>query len=99
MLERKDILDFLRLKKYDFFTEFSLTSLGLFGSFANNHSTEDSDIDLMIEFEENTQNLHDKKQALRRLLQERFNRNVDICREKYLKTYYKDGILEEVIYV
>lgn len=53
----------------------------------------------MIEFEENAQNLYHKKRALRKLLQEQFNRNVDICREKYLKTYYRDRILQEVIYV
>ena len=99
MIEGKDILDFLRLKKDDFFTEVSLTKLGLFGSFAKNHSAEVSDIDLMIEFEEKAQNLYHKKRALRKLLQEQFNRNVDICREKYLKTYYRDRILQEVIYV
>jgi len=58
-----------------------------------------SDIDLVVEFEENTQNLYDLKRALKEYIREKLNIEVDIAREKYLKPRYKKSILKETYYV
>ena len=99
MIQKEEILAFLRERKDDFFVEFKLVKIALFGSFARDEGTENSDIDLIVEFEPNTENLSEKKSKLRDLIFEKFGREVDICREKYVKPYFKPQILQSAIYV
>ncbi len=99
MIKREDILNFLKEKKEDFFLEYHLVKLGLFGSFARNEGTENSDIDLIVEFEPNTENLSEIKSEIKSTLKKQFNREVDVCREKYIKPYFKSQILQSAIYV
>jgi predicted nucleotidyltransferase len=73
--------------------------LDLIGSFARGEQTEDSDIDLLVEFEPDTDDLFGKKTKLKDLLKVSFDREVDICREKYRKPYIMSYLLKEVIYV
>jgi len=99
MVQREEILDFLREKKHQFFSDFRLVKIGLFGSFARNEAHHESDIDIIIEFEPNTENLYEKKIQIKQILSEKFEREVDLCREKYIKSYFKSQILESAIYV
>ena len=99
MLEREEILSFLKEKKSELFSDYQLTKIGLFGSFANGNQTENSDIDLIVEFQPNIKNLTQKKSKIKDLVRNRFNKEVDLCREKYIKPYFKVQILESVIYV
>lgn len=99
MVNKEDILSFLRSNKDQLFAEFHLVKLGLFGSFARGEESEDSDIDLIVEFKPNTENLTEKKSKIKSSIQNRFNREVDICREKYIKPYFKAQILPSTIYV
>jgi len=99
MISADDILSFLRDNKKKLFSEFQLVRIGLFGSYARNEGKEDSDIDLIVEFQPNTENLFKKKTELKRILKNQFGREVDLCREKYIKPYYKSHILNSAIYV
>ena len=99
MTSKEEILSFLKEKKGEFFSDYQLVKLGLFGSFARDEATQDSDIDLIVEFEPNTQNLSEKKSSIKSSVQEQFHREVDVCREKYIKPYFKSQILESVVYV
>jgi len=99
MIRKEEILAFLRERKEELFSEYQLVKIGLFGSFAKNEETEDSDIDLIVEFEPNTKNLSEKKSKIKSLVQKEFNREVDLCREKYIKPYFKSQILKTAIYV
>jgi len=72
--------------------------MGLFGSYARGEQKERSDIDLLVEFEENTQDLYELKLQLKDLFKERFGIEVDICREKYIKPRIKKTILKETVY-
>jgi len=99
MLTREDILKYLEENKTAFFADFKLVKLGLFGSFAQGEATDDSDIDILVEFQPDTENLLDKKNRIKRKLQHQFNREIDICREKYIKPYFKARILNAAIYV
>ena len=99
MINKEEILAFLKKRKVEFFSEYQLVKLGLFGSFARDEETEESDIDLLIEFRPNTENLSDKKSKIKFLVKKQFNREVDLCREKYIKPYFKSQILNSVIYV
>ena len=99
MLKAEHILSYLKEKKDDFFSEYQLTKIGLFGSFARQQESEDSDIDILVEFKADTQNLTDLKSDLKEKLSMQFGRKVDICREKYIKPYFKTNILKSTIYV
>lgn len=99
MILRDEILAFLAARKDTFFADFQLVKLGLFGSFARSEQTDASDIDLIVEFAPDTPGLSAKKKKLKSILQAQFNREVDLCREKYIKPYYKDQILKSAIYV
>ncbi len=87
------------MQKSELFTEYQLTKIGLFGSFAEDKGTENSDIDLIVEFELNIEGLSEKKSKIKDLVSKRFNRKVDLCRKKYIKPYFKSHILKSVIYV
>lgn len=99
MTTRNEILSYLQKNRRFLRDKFHIKKIGLFGSFANNRYDKDSDIDIIVEFEENTESLYEIKQELRSLLREKFNRDVDIAREKYLKPYIKHEILDEAIFV
>ena len=98
-LQKEDILKYLNTKRADFSRDFNITKLGLFGSYACDRQTEDSDIDLLIEFAPNTEALFDKKEQIKAIVQSEFHKEVDLCREKYIKPYFRQQILNSVIYV
>lgn len=96
---KDEILAFLKERKEELFAEFRLVKLGLIGSFAKDMETDQSDIDLIVEFAPNTPDLSEKKNRLKLLISNHFHRNVDLCREKYMKPYFKAEILKSAIYV
>ena len=98
-ITREELVAYLREKKEDFFADYGLVKLGLFGSFARNAGSKDSDIDLLIDFQPNTPDLHEKKLAIKSLVEAHFDRKVDLCTEKYIKPYFRSQILRSVIYV
>jgi len=71
----------------------------LFGSYARGDANKRSDIDILIELEDGTQNIYELKSRLRQFIRDNLNRDVDLAREKYLKPYIKGKILKEVYYV
>lgn len=99
MLTKNEILSYLQENRRLLREKFHIKKIGIFGSFANNRDNKNSDIDIIVEFEENTESIYEIKQELRDLLRNEFNRDVDIAREKYLKPYIKHEILDEAIFV
>ncbi len=99
MNSQKEILDFLSINRQYLAETYHLTKIGLFGSFARDEQTQSSDVDLLIEIEDGTKNIHNLKVSLNKYFSKAFNRSVDIAREKYLKPYAKELILKDAIYV
>jgi len=99
MNTKEEILEFLNTNYKEITTKYHLTQLGIFGSFARDEQREDSDVDVLIEIEDGTKNIHDLKLSLHDYLSSSFDRSVDIAREKYLKPYAKELILKDTIYV
>lgn len=91
-------MQFLSENKEFLRKEFHVAKIGIFGSFARNEQRPDSDIDVLIELENNTSNIYDLKWALRDFLKSKFNREVDICNEKHIKPFAKPYILKDAIY-
>jgi predicted nucleotidyltransferase len=99
MINQDQILKYLSENKRDISQKYHLTKLGIFGSYARNEQTPESDLDLLVEFEENTPDLTDKKEYLREEIRTVFNLQVDVCREKYIKPIFRQQILTDAIYV
>lgn len=98
MLTKEHILQFLSENKSFFSKEFHVSKIGIFGSFARNEQGPDSDIDVLIELENNVTNVYDLKWELREFLKNKFNREVDVCNSKHIKPFAKEYILKDAIY-
>lgn len=99
MYTQKQILDFISKNKTLLNKQFHVSKIGFFGSYARNEQTSNSDIDLIVDFEENTADLYDIKIGIKQFFKENLNIEVDICREKYIKPLFKKRIQNEAIYV
>jgi predicted nucleotidyltransferase len=98
MQSESSVLSFLKENKDIFKREFHVSKLGLFGSYARGEAEEESDIDLLIEFDGEV-DIFETKFMIRNFIKSELGKKADICSEKYLKPYVKDEILREVIYV
>ena len=98
MKTRDQILEFLSQNKKLFRDRYHIVKIGLFGSYARGDQNNKSDLDLLVEFEENTQDLYELKIEIKDFFKTHLGLNVDICREKYIKPRIKKAILKEAIY-
>ncbi len=99
MYSQQDILEFISSNRNLLREKFHITRIGIFGSYARKEQTIQSDIDLIVDFEVNTQNLFELKLQLKQFFKDRFNIDVDICRERYIKPRFRKRIENEAIYV
>ena len=98
MKSKDQILMFLAQNKDLFRDKYHIIRIGLFGSYARDEQNIDSDIDLLVEFEDNTQELYDLKLQLKDFFLKTLGIEIDICREKYIKPRIRKQILKETIY-
>ena len=98
MIELNQILFYLSSNKSRLKKDYHLKKIGVFGFIARGEQNNKSDIDLIVEFEDNTPDLYMIKQQLREEIQAKFNLSVDICREKYIKPIFRNQILSEAKY-
>lgn len=94
-----DLEAFIQRNEPFFRSKFRITKIGIFGSYARGEQTAESDLDLIVEFEENTNDLYDLKLQLKDFFLTRTGLKIDICREKYIKPRFRKSILREARYV
>lgn len=94
-MTKEYILDFLRKNKQLLSKKYSVTKIGLFGSYAKDLATETSDIDILVEMPPSFDNFFD----LKYFLEEAFGRTVDLGKSKNLRLLVKKYIDKEIIYV
>ena len=99
MKTKDDIKSFLSENKKIFRDQFHLSRIGFFGSYVRGEQRNDSDLDLIVEFEENTQNLYELKLSLKDFFRTNLGIDVDICREKYIKPRIKESIINEAVFI
>lgn len=78
------------------FKDFSVVSIGIFGSFARNEQTESSDIDLLVEFEKT---IGWRSLTLEIFLEDIFKRKIDLVTKNALKESLRENILKDVKYL
>lgn len=75
--------------------EYAVKEIGLFGSFSDNTSSEQSDIDLIVELE---RPIGWKFFTLEMFLENTFGRKIDLVTKNALKEQIRDRILNQVKY-
>ena len=96
MTKQKDIISKLNELKPWLQQEYSVRKIGLFGSFADNTQTDESDIDILVELEKP---IGWKFFSLELYLEKIFNRKIDLVTKKALKEQIRDSILNNVTYI
>ena len=104
ILERDEILQTLKLMQSQFEDD-GVKILGIFGSYARNEATEDSDVDVLIETTSSFLNKYSGFRAfgrlndLKEILQEKLHKNVDFADKASLGKLGQEYILKSSIYV
>lgn len=96
MKTKKDILNTLIDLKPILRRDYNVKEIGLFGSFSDDTFTEESDIDLLVEFQKP---IGWKFFTLEIYLETIFGRKIDLVTKNALKTQIKDSILKKVEYI
>jgi uncharacterized protein len=94
---RQDILSSLKKIKGEVAKDYSVRTIGVFGSVARDEQTDQSDIDLLVEFSKPVGFVHFMR--LEKFLSQRLGKKVDLVTPDSLKPVIRQDVLSEVIYV
>lgn len=78
--------------------KFGVSEIALFGSYARREESNESDVDILVDFKEGFKTF-DNYMDLKFYLEELFNRNVDLVIKSAINPRIKPFIIEEAIYV
>jgi predicted nucleotidyltransferase len=93
-LSKEKIFEILKLHKQQI-EKFGVKKIGLFGSYVRGENTKDSDLDFLVEFEEGAKTF-DNFIELAFLLEDLFEKKVDLLTPESMSPYLKPYILKEV---
>ncbi len=96
-MQRDEAIAILQAHKDEIITRFQVKHLALFGSTARNEAREESDVDVLVDFEgpANSKNYFD----LMFFLEDLFNRHIDLVTNKALRAVFRPYVEKEAIYV
>ncbi len=94
-MTRSDILLFLKEKKPFLKKNYHIDDIGLFGSYARDEATEESDIDIVISTSVKS---FTNRYNLKKYLENAFNKPVDIGYYDSFRTFIRKEIDKEIIY-
>jgi len=95
MLTQKGILEQLSQRAEELKQNFSVRTIGLFGSLARNEHDRESDVDILVDLAEPT---FDHYMDLKFYLESLFGRQVDLVTADTIKPRLNEVIKREVIY-
>lgn len=93
-LTAQEILDAL-VQQREELRRLGVLSIGLFGSYSRGEATEQSDMDFLVTLERHTFRDY---MGLKNLLEDLFERKVDVVPEENIKPRLRPYIMSEVIY-
>jgi uncharacterized protein len=99
MYTQSEVLAILKADKAMLQQQYGLVRIGLFGSYAKGVQTPESDLDIIVEYEDGAKKLLEKRLALEDYLRLKFRLPVDVAREKYIRPRLKQRILSYAIFV
>jgi hypothetical protein len=96
VLNSEEVLAALKANKAKIH-KLGVKEIGLFGSYARNEQTPESDIDVLVEFSEGRKSFHAYMQ-LKLFLERIFKKKVDLVIKEAIRPELKRSILEGVVY-
>jgi predicted nucleotidyltransferase len=96
MIDKQLIAKTLKDNKKDLLSRYHLTAIGIFGSFTREDFREDSDIDILIDYD---QPIGIEFIDLAEELEKMLNRKVDLVSMNGVKPKYFEEIQKDLIYV
>jgi predicted nucleotidyltransferase len=92
------IVEYIKKHKDDFKEKYSIEKIGLFGSFATDNYTENSDIDIV--YTTTSKGLTYKQElSLEDEFKNKFEKSIDLVNLKYMNPLIKRKALKDIIYV
>ena len=95
IMQRQEVINFLRSNKKLLRDKYRVSKIGIFGSYAREENTHESDIDIIVSMPSDFDNYYDLKEFLER----QFNSEIDLALENNIRNLIKRKIQDEVIYV
>lgn len=95
-MDKNEILDYLYEHKQEFETDFDIINIALFGSYATGTEHKNSDIDLVVDMKSKN---YFKLIAFERFLHEKLQKKVDVGFFNSMKSFVKNSIKDDLIYV
>lgn len=96
-MNRDHIMHFLKTHKEEMRKLYGIEQIGLFGSYAHQTEGEDSDIDIVVEFDPQKKNLRNFM-GCKRYLEDNLGKPVDLGIESALKPIVRDSVKDDIIY-
>ncbi len=97
MTDRKEILKILQDLKDEIKGIYHVKNIGLFGSFIRDEQKRESDIDVLVDFDEKA-DFFDLV-GLSLFLEDKIKESVDVIPQRALRKELKDAILKEVSFI
>jgi hypothetical protein len=97
-LSKKQIVEFLRAHKQEFYDQYGIEKTALFGSIVRGKMREGSDIDIAMGMVAARKTLRNFL-AFKRQLEKTFHHPVDLGIESPLKPAVRDSIARDILYV
>jgi len=94
-MTKEMILAFLTTHKEELHERYGVERIGLFGSYARDEATPQSDIDLVVDMPSSFKAFF----GLQSYLQQHLEKKVDLGMEKRVRSFIREQIQHEVIYV
>ncbi len=96
MINKENIANILKANKLDLLARYHLKSIGIFGSFTREDFKDDSDIDILIDYD---QPLGIEFIDLAEELEKILNLKVDLVSKNGVKPKYLEEIQKDLVYV
>jgi len=97
MYEKSEILKMLTAKKAELKKKYHLSELGLFGSYARGDQHDQSDIDILVDFDSRIDGFQYIRLAHE--LEDLFNHKVDVVSRKGIKPAYLPAVEKNLLHV
>ncbi len=95
IMTKSDVLNYLKEHYQEFHNKYNVERIGLFGSYARDEATQDSDIDIFVTMKPNIFDMI----AVKEQIEEDLHTKVDIVREhKNIKPFFLEMINKDLIY-
>ena len=94
-MKKSDVLNYLKKHYQEFHKQYKVEKIGLFGSYARDEATDESDIDIFVKMKPDMFGMI----AIKEQIEEDLHVKVDIIREhKNLKPFFLEMIHKDLIY-